>query len=585
MIDPLVSLVHAVYSNKGVYAVLLGSGISRAAGIATGWEITLALVRRVATAEGVKEELPDPADWFRKTKGREPDYSGLLDALAATPEERRAILHSFIVPSPQDIEARIKVPTAAHRAVARLASRGYIRVILTTNFDRLIETALRDAGIEPTVISSADDAAGAMPLTHSGCVVVKLHGDYLDTRIRNTPAELAAYDPPLDRYLDRVFDEFGLIVVGWSGEWDDALRAAIARCPTRRFTTWWAARGGRLQDRARDLADARRAQVIAIEDADAFLTDLEQKVLALEELDRPHPLSAKLAVAELKRYLSDPQQQIRLHDLVFGEVRSALARISNVTMQGDLGEFQRRVEAYEAASEILRPVTTIGARWCREEDEIMWCEVVRRTCHSYHATAGRTEWIELQAYLPLVAFYAVGLGATAGDRFNLLRRLFETRVRLGRGKELTAVQALLPFTAFSDIDSSCWNTLTAPTASATPVSDRLLHTFERDVPDLVGSTADFEELLDRFEVLAALSYVHQREPPEFDLTTTWFFPGRFIWRRRSGKMLVQTWLDQADIERDTWPPIAAGLFGGSFARFSQLRTALLNFAGRARGIA
>ena len=36
-----------------------------------------------------------------------------------------------------------------------------------------------------------------LPLVHQRCCVVKLHGDYLDTRIKNTPEELAAYDPEL----------------------------------------------------------------------------------------------------------------------------------------------------------------------------------------------------------------------------------------------------------------------------------------------------------------------------------------------------------------------------------------------------
>jgi hypothetical protein len=82
----------------------------------------------------------------------------------------------------------------------------------------------------------------------------------------------------MDHYLDRVLDEFGLVVVGWSGEWDDALRAAIARCPTRRFTTWWAARGGRVTDRARGLVDARGAQIINIEDADdSFFPPLSRR--------------------------------------------------------------------------------------------------------------------------------------------------------------------------------------------------------------------------------------------------------------------------------------------------------------------
>ena len=52
--DPITQLGFSVYENKGVFAVLLGSGLSRTAEIPTGWEITLDLVRRVATAQGVE---------------------------------------------------------------------------------------------------------------------------------------------------------------------------------------------------------------------------------------------------------------------------------------------------------------------------------------------------------------------------------------------------------------------------------------------------------------------------------------------------------------------------------------------------
>jgi hypothetical protein len=46
-------LAFSLMENKGVFAVLLGSGVSRAADIPTGWEITLDLIRRVGTAQGV----------------------------------------------------------------------------------------------------------------------------------------------------------------------------------------------------------------------------------------------------------------------------------------------------------------------------------------------------------------------------------------------------------------------------------------------------------------------------------------------------------------------------------------------------
>ena len=48
MLDTLTSTSFAVHNAKGVYALLLGSGISRAANVPTGWEVTLDLIRRIA---------------------------------------------------------------------------------------------------------------------------------------------------------------------------------------------------------------------------------------------------------------------------------------------------------------------------------------------------------------------------------------------------------------------------------------------------------------------------------------------------------------------------------------------------------
>jgi hypothetical protein len=242
MIDNISALAFSMFENKDVYALLIGSGVSRAAAIPTGWEITVDLVRRVANMEGAVDAA-DLADWYRKRFGTEPRYSDLMDALASTPDERRAILHSYIEPSQDDIEEGHKVPTKAHRAIARLVQAGFVRIILTTNFDRLLESALRERGIEPTVIKSEDDLKGAVPLVHTRCFLLKLHGDYLDTRIRNTETELAGYSPEFNFLLDRILDEHGLVVCGWSADWDIALKAALTRAPNRRYPLFWAVRG------------------------------------------------------------------------------------------------------------------------------------------------------------------------------------------------------------------------------------------------------------------------------------------------------------------------------------------------------
>ena len=204
MLDPLISLSFSLHSNKGVYAALLGSGVSRSSRIPTGWEIVLELVRKVAKLQGENCE-PDPAAWYLDKFGKEPDYGELLDAVARTSDERQALLRSYFEPTHSEREEGAKMPTKAHRAIAKLARAGYIRLIVTTNFDRLMERALDDEGIAPLVVSSPDQLAGLPPLAHLGCCVVKVHGDYLDTRIRNTPSELADYSPEMNQFLDRVF--------------------------------------------------------------------------------------------------------------------------------------------------------------------------------------------------------------------------------------------------------------------------------------------------------------------------------------------------------------------------------------------
>jgi hypothetical protein len=120
---------------------------------------------------------------------------------------------------------------------------GYVRLILTTNFDRLTERAIEALGIIPAVISSPEDLAGASPLVHSQCSIVKLHGDYLDLGIKSTKRELSTYDKRIDDMLDRIFDEFGLIVCGWSAVWDIALRAALMRRKSQRYSIYWTFRG------------------------------------------------------------------------------------------------------------------------------------------------------------------------------------------------------------------------------------------------------------------------------------------------------------------------------------------------------
>src|SRR5271157_1036750 len=128
-LEPFDALALSLHHGPGTCALLVGSGLSSAAGILTGWKITLDLVRGLAVRVDGITEHPNWETWFTDKYGKEPSYSEILDAMAKTPSQRRDILHGYIEPKEGEEGRR---PTKAHVAIAQLVVNGAVRVILTT---------------------------------------------------------------------------------------------------------------------------------------------------------------------------------------------------------------------------------------------------------------------------------------------------------------------------------------------------------------------------------------------------------------------------------------------------------------------
>ena len=540
MIDPIHSLAFSIQANPGVYAVLVGSGVSRAAKIPTGWEVTLDLIRKLAKLYDETCD-PDPAYWYLGKFEKEADYSDLLDALAKTPTERQQLLRAYWEPNDREREDGEKKPTAAHRAIAALAVRGFIRVILTTNFDRLIETALTEEGLVPTILGTPDQVQGALPLIHTQCCVFKLHGDYLDTRIRNTPAELGQYPPEFDQLLDRVFDEFGLIVCGWSAEWDGALRKAIYRTPSRRFSTYWAARGD-LGDEAQKLVSHRGAQVIPIEDADTFFQAVQQHVASIDTFSTPHPLSTEAAVASLKRYISEPRYRIQLSDLIAKAVDQVVQATS-----GDAFAVHRAspwttesvtkcVRSYEATCSTLLAMAMVGGFWAEEEHHPVWRRALERLGSTTTISDCLVQWNDLQRYPATLLLYALGLGAVATGRLQFLEHLLAIKLPNSRRysgsepRDLPAAQSLPPFWMFHQGGNEM-QILEGMDSTYVPLNVWIYKASwshaQRIIPDINRYILAFDKL----EILMALnSLAHDSQ---------WLVLGPFCYRKDNTRRIMQ----------------------------------------------
>ena len=431
-LPPFDALALSLHHAPGTQALLVGSGLSRAAGIPTGWEITLGLVKRLAALKGVTDHH-DWEQWFRDEHGgKMPSYSELLDTLASTAAERRTILHGYIEPMESDDESRR--PTKAHQAIARLVKAGAVKVIVTTNFDRLIENALRDEGIEPTVIASEDAIAGAEPLVHARCTVIKVHGDYLDTRIKNTDGELASYGPAMNALLDQVFDNFGLTVVGWSGEWDTALREAIGRQPSRRFPIYWAARG-ELGPLAQDLVTKRGGRSFTIVDADAFFVKLEQQLEALKQASRPHPQSIEMAIALAKRYCRDDRYAMEWTEFLNAEVEKIRRFVTGPEFPTtlDAAAVNRLVQTVIARTETLRRVSLICGRWGTEEANNAVKRAIQSLVISPDFGNGLLALIELRDFAASVCFYWNVAGLLDHENWSGIHQIFQAKIKHSGG--------------------------------------------------------------------------------------------------------------------------------------------------------
>lgn len=109
-------------------------------------------------------------------------------------------------------------------------------------------------GVSPQVIGNTGALGGMAPLQHAAATVIKLNGDYADLLQRNTVDELADYPGEWITLLDRVLSEYGLLISGWSADWDHALVSAIERLPVRRYPLFWDARSAKGENAKRLLA-------------------------------------------------------------------------------------------------------------------------------------------------------------------------------------------------------------------------------------------------------------------------------------------------------------------------------------------
>jgi len=543
--------------------MLLGSGTSTAAKVPTGWGVVTDLIRKVAALQGEQDAHAaeaDPEAWWAAQGHGEPRYDTLLENLASTVAARRDLLHSCFEPaSAEERASGVKMPTAAHHAIAELVRDGRIRLILTTNFDHLMEDALTAAGVPPQVIARPDAIAGMAPLQHARATVIKLHGDYLDVEaMRNTPAELADYEPAMQELLARVLDEYGLIVVGWSGEWDTALIRAIQDCPSRRYPTYWAAYRGHISSAASTLLAIRGGHLIPIDDADSFCTGLRDNVGVLASMADPPPTRA-VAIATLKRNLA-PSRRIEAFDQLDHATTRTIERLirdrypiylGQVTNAQVAPELERQLADYDSDTDVITALAATAVFHGRPDIDDLVLRAARRLAEpprmfgtSNPALAGA------RRYPALRLVTAAGVSAVAAGREELvIRLLVETSSStLENTGDTRLIWCLHPWRVIDNDVARLMPQYQQGSRPIWPASHHLRSSCRAALTE-VTDDGEYTAAFDRYEYLRSLLEIHETEVKRAAL-------GEFLLRPMPGT-------DEIDGQ---WPLIAIGGFGGDIAQ-------------------
>jgi hypothetical protein len=402
--------------------------------------------------------------------------------------------------------------------------------------------------------------------------VIKLHGDYADLDQRNTVDELAKYPEDLAAYVGRALDEYGLIVSGWSAEWDIALVRALEEMRSRRYPLFWSSYSTIGFDAQRLITQHGAVSLIG-HTADELFTGLTNRLDALDRL-ATIPITTAIAVEQLKRALPDPRRRVELFDLVNGQVGRLVMQIKDRTRHplGGVPLDEQR-NAYEAESSSAARLLATGVFHGDTSQEPLWTRAIQRLMSARDPFAGsyNAPSEAMRHYPALLCLWAMGVSAILAQHEQLLARLLleaKWTPIFGDQTPRSPVQCLNPARiVFAEDDR-------APNGQLWmyPQSHHIRVASRDALRELEPDDVAYEAACDRLEYLASLVCMDENGPGR----------DHFPWQ---GEFLLEGHRKiKADIENEIvagWP-LLEGAFGGDLGQAKTARDALDEWMGRQR---
>lgn len=292
-------------------------------------------------------------------------------------------------------------------------------------------------------------------------------------------------------------------------------------------------------------------------------------VISLHEADRPHPLSKEMAVSSLKRYIAN-NSTIQLVDLVIGEANRLYKEYSleeySLHFPFSHKVYERRVQSFEASIGMLLNMIIAGCRWGKKEHGIIWAKCIERVNIPWHEEGQIDEWFKLKFYPSIILLYAAGISSLRGENHDNFAAIFELPKCYDHDGETPLITQL----AISNIfPKNIAQRIFDKKNFRNPASEHLQEILRIPFYDYMPGQVEYVRIFDKFEYLYSLIYADFFEKANGEI---WGPIGCFFWRDRSYKSHIINIIEsESSGEKDSWAPLRAGLFDGSFKRFEEIR--------------
>ena len=267
---------------------LLGAGASVSSNIPSGGQMVWDFKRTLyCTANNVRTSIYSDLSKENVQKELQTYFDGQEGYPELWSTEEYSFYFEKCYPQRRDREYYIQEkvrdvkPALGYLCMGELIINGKIDLVSTTNFDDLVQAGIHaiNSGISIKTISSAVSNSVGFSLYDGFPNIIKLHGDYLFDKIKNTDTELQALEDNIAEIWKTAIRENGLIIVGYAGN-DNSVMTVLERLvdagEIKKGIYWCKPKGTELGFRASKFMDKactsnEQSAIVEIDDFDSLM--------------------------------------------------------------------------------------------------------------------------------------------------------------------------------------------------------------------------------------------------------------------------------------------------------------------------